>query len=83
MQLVGAASSYFEGFGTGGGAFIFPLILGLFSISQGWIIIAVIFIAIFLVWVPQKEYRVDRSLVDSETLKHEKEQKIREFGLEP
>ena len=83
VQLVGAASSYFEGFGTGGGAFIFPLILGLFSISQGWIIIAVIFIAIFLVWAPQKEYRVDRSLVDSETLKLEKEQKIREFGLEP
>lgn len=83
VQMVGAASSYFEGFGTGGGAFLFPLILGFFSISTGWIIIAVIFIAIFLIWVPQKEYKVNRSLVDRKTLNEEKEQKLKEFGLEP
>lgn len=82
VQMVGAASSYFEGFGTGGGAFLFPLILGFFSITMGWSIIAVIFIAIFLLWLPQKEYRVNRSLVDRNTLIEEKEQKLKEFGME-
>ncbi len=83
VQMVGAASAHFEGFGTGGGAFVLPFIVGSFAVtsSYGWIAMAVIFLAIFLLWLPQKEYTVGRSLVDVETLEKEKREKEAEFGL--
>lgn len=84
--LVGAAAAYFEGFGTGGGSFLLPLIIGYFESPLGvvaaWSIVALIFIAIFIVWLPQKEYRITRSLVDVETLRFEKKERRMELGIE-
>lgn len=85
VLLVGAAAAYFEGFGTGGGAFLLPLILGYLSSPFGetvaWTVIAGIFLLVFILWIPQKEYRITRSLVDSETLEREKEEKKMELGI--
>ena len=83
--MVGAASAHFEGFGTGGGAFLLPLIIGsllpIYGNTVPWVVIAVIFFAIFLAWLPQKEYVVGQSLVDVDTLNKEKREKEAEFGL--
>ncbi len=89
VQLVGAASAHFEGFGTGGGAFVLPLIVGTLSATSvygptstiPWIVLAVIYLVIFLFWLPQKDYVVSRSLVDVDTLNQEKHEKEIEFGL--
>ena len=85
VQMVGAASAHFEGFGTGGGAFLLPLIIGsllpIYGNTVPWVVIAVIFFAIFLAWLPQKEYVVGQSLVDVDTLNKEKREKEAEFGL--
>lgn len=85
VQMVGAASAHFEGFGTGGGAFALPLLLGSLLPLTGstipWIVVSVIYLAIFIVWMLQKEYTVSRSLVDVYTLNQEKREKEREFGL--
>ncbi len=85
VQLVGAASGYFEGFGTGGGAFLLPLILGglapLYGLPAAWGVITFIVLIIFVVWIFQKEYTVGHSLVDVDTLRKEKELREKEFGL--
>lgn len=89
VQMVGAASAHFEGFGTGGGALVLPLIVGAMSAPAAfgvtsaypWAALAAIFFVIFLFWLPQKEYKVARSLVDPETLAKEKHEKEVEFGL--
>lgn len=89
VQMVGAASAHFEGFGTGGGAFVLPLIVGTMSASTAfgvtspypWVVMAAIFFVIFLFWLPQKEYKVGQSMVDVETLKKEKHEKAMELGI--
>jgi len=85
VQLVGMASGYFEGFGTGGGAFLFPLIVGgLASVSgstTAWGVLAAIVFVIAIAWMFQREYTVGRSLVDASTLKVEKEMKEKEFEM--
>ena len=85
VLLVGAAAAYFEGFGTGGGAFLLPLLLGYmtapFGVAVAWGVIAAIYLVIFLIWVPQKEYRITNSLVDINTLNKEKEEKRMELGI--
>ncbi|AKA48592.1 hypothetical protein IX51_05195 [uncultured archaeon] len=89
VQMVGAASAHFEGFGTGGGAFVLPLIVGGMSASTAfgvtspypWVVMAAIFFVIFLFWLPQKDYTVSQSLVDVKTLEKEKREKEIEFGL--
>ena len=86
VQMVGAASAHFEGFGTGGGAFVLPLILGglipLTGSTVPWIVITVIYFVIFIIWMFQREYTVSRSLVNLETLNAEKMEKKKEFGLD-
>ena len=85
VLLVGAAAAYFEGFGTGGGAFLLPLIIGYlegpFGISIAWGAVAAIFVAIFLAWMPQREYVITRSLVDLDTLEREKMERSMELGI--
>lgn len=89
VQLVGAASAHFEGFGTGGGAFILPIIVGLMSAPTAfgvtspypWVVMAGIFFVIFLFWLPQKDYTVSKSMVDVATLEKEKKEKEIEFGI--
>ncbi len=85
VQMVGAAAAHFEGFGTGGGAFLLPLIVGslipILGPSYPWLVVAAIYFAIFVAWAIQKDYVVSRSLVDVDTLKKEKQEKEREFGL--
>jgi len=85
VLLVGAAAAYFEGFGTGGGAFLLPLVLGYMSSPFGatvaWATIAGIFLLVFMLWMPQREYRITRSMVDVETLEKEKEEKRMELGI--
>lgn len=86
VQMVGAASAHFEGFGTGGGAFALPLILGglipLTGSTIPWVVIAVIYFVIFIIWMFQKEYTVSKSMVDVDILNAEKLEKKKEFGLE-
>ena len=86
VQMVGAASAHFEGFGTGGGAFVLPLLLGglipLTGSTIPWIVIAAIYFVIFITWMFQKEYTVGKSMVDVDTLNAEKLEKKKEFGLE-
>ncbi|MEM0158926.1 MAG: MFS transporter, partial [Thermoplasmataceae archaeon] len=85
VQLVGMASGYFEGLGTGGGSFIFPLIVGglssAFNPTIAWGALSAIVFGIAVAWSLQKEYRVNRSLVDPESLKREKEMREREFNM--
>ena len=85
VLLVGAAAAYFEGFGTGGGAFLLPLVIGymssIFSVTIAWSAIAAIFFVIFMLWFPQREYRITVSLVDPIELEREKEEKRMEFGI--
>ncbi|MEM0127516.1 MAG: MFS transporter [Thermoplasmatales archaeon] len=85
VLLVGAAAAYFEGFGTGGGAFLLPLIIGYFEgplgVTIAWSIVALIFAAIFIAWIPQKEYRLMKSLVDPDVLRIEKRERKMELGI--
>ncbi|MEM0135504.1 MAG: MFS transporter [Thermoplasmatales archaeon] len=85
VLLVGAAAAYFEGFGTGGGAFLLPLLLGYmtapFGMAVAWGVIAAIFLVVFLAWLPQKEYKITNSLVDIHTLNMEKAEKRMELGI--
>jgi len=85
VLLVGAAAAYFEGFGTGGGAFLLPLIIGYLEgpigITLAWSVVAAVFIAIFIAWLPQRDYMITRSLVDLDTLKREKRERRMELGI--
>jgi hypothetical protein len=46
-----------------------------------WLVVAVIYLAVFVAWLVQKDYVVSRSLVDVATLNKEKQEKEKEFGL--
>jgi len=85
VQMVGAAAAHFEGFGTGGGAFLLPLILGsllpVLGPTYPWLVVALIYLAVFVAWLVQRDYVVSRSLVDVATLNKEKQEKEKEFGL--
>ncbi|MGC8644988.1 MAG: MFS transporter [Thermoplasmata archaeon] len=85
VLLVGAAAAYFEGFGTGGGSFLLPLVVGYLegqiSVTIAWVVVAAVFTAIFIAWMPQREYRITRSLVDVETLNKEKRERRMELGI--